>query len=198
MDLIKIANPPKPSAQLPAGQFGAQAAQWANSAAPAAATLSNTAAGYTTLGGLFRFVPVAGAETDYALFGFQVPTTHRFFCSGVAIGAYVSTALGATLETLQWALGINSTAVSLATTDSGNTFGPRRIALGSQNFAASAAAGVVAPEIVRQFLAPQIIEPGRFLHTILRIPSGTTTGEIRGTVTFDGYFEAAGDVLAGF
>jgi len=48
-------------------------ANYANSAAPASATLSNTAAGYTTLGGQFQFAAVAGAETDYALFAYTVP-----------------------------------------------------------------------------------------------------------------------------
>lgn len=47
-------------------------ANYANTAAPASATLSNTAAGYTTLGGQFQFAAVAG-ETDYALFAFLVP-----------------------------------------------------------------------------------------------------------------------------
>ena len=37
------------------------------------AVLSNTAAGYTTLGGQFQFAALVGAETDYALFAFQVP-----------------------------------------------------------------------------------------------------------------------------
>ena len=57
-----------------------QAAQWANSAAPASAALSNTAAGYATLGGLFQFAAVAGAATDYALFGFQAALA-LFLCS---------------------------------------------------------------------------------------------------------------------
>jgi len=49
MDLIKIANPAKSSGQNPAGQFGTQAAQWANSAAPGAAALSNTVPSYATI-----------------------------------------------------------------------------------------------------------------------------------------------------
>jgi hypothetical protein len=48
-------------------------ANWVNSAAPISATLSNTTAGYTSLGGQFQFAAVSGSETDCALFAFQVP-----------------------------------------------------------------------------------------------------------------------------
>ncbi|TAE84395.1 MAG: hypothetical protein EAY76_00120, partial [Alphaproteobacteria bacterium] len=57
----------------PRGAAMGQSANYVNNTAPVSATLSNTAAGYTTLGGQFQFAAVAGAETDYALFGFQVP-----------------------------------------------------------------------------------------------------------------------------
>lgn len=59
---------------------GAQLENHTNSTAPTSATLSNTAAGYTTLGGRFQFAAVAGAATDYALFGFQVPAGSKFLC----------------------------------------------------------------------------------------------------------------------
>jgi hypothetical protein len=45
-----------------------QSANFVNSTGPVSATLSNTAAGYTTLGGQFQFAAVAGSEVDYALF----------------------------------------------------------------------------------------------------------------------------------
>lgn len=187
----------KPAYRTPRPLEGTQLATFANSAAPAAASLSNTAAGYTTLGGLFRFVPVAGAETDYALFGYQVPATHRLILTGVAISLAVGTAIGATADVNVWGLGLGSTAVSLATTDSGSTYGPRRVALGTQSFLASAAAGTGAPDIVRRFASPLIVEANRFVHTILRRPNGTTTGELRGTVQFDGWFEPTDDIASG-
>jgi hypothetical protein len=197
MTLVSLAYRPKPAYRAPRPLEGAQLATWANSAAPSAATLSNTAAGYTTLGGLFRFTPVAGAATDYALFGYQNVSTHRLIISGVAISLAVGTAIGATADVNQWGLGINSTAVSLATTDSGSTYGPRRIALGTQGFPASAAAGTAAPDIVRLFDAPLIVEPSRYVHVILRRTNGTTTGELIGSVTFDAWFEPADDIASG-
>jgi hypothetical protein len=59
---------------------------YANSAAPASATLSNAAAGYATLGGQWQFAAAAGAETDYCLFGYQVPVPFNYYVTGVHIG----------------------------------------------------------------------------------------------------------------
>lgn len=182
----------KPAYKAPGTVEGAQLANFVNNTGPSSATLSNTAAGYTTLGGQFQFVPVTGAETDYALFGYQVPMTHRLWVKGISIAARVATAVAATLDTNEWGIGINSTAVSLATADSDPAFGPRRIALGHHIFAASAAAGTTAADIVRQFLCPLRVEPSRFFHVILRRPTGATTGLIRGDVAIDGFFEKIG------
>ncbi len=107
------------------GVAPAQTANYANTAAPASATLSNTAAGYTTLGGQWQFAAVAGAETDYALFGFQVTAAaaasanKNLFITGIRIEAVNTGAAVATTATLlQWGLAVGGTAVSLATADS--------------------------------------------------------------------------------
>jgi hypothetical protein len=95
---------------------GVQLENHTNSTAPTSATLSNTAAGYTTLGGRFQFAAVAGAATDFALFGFQVPVGSRFICEGTHIETYNTGAAVATTATvLEWSMGFNSSAVSLAT-----------------------------------------------------------------------------------
>lgn len=190
---INILDSDFPAYKDPTVLEGVQTGNHANSAAPSSATLSNTAAGYTTLGGKWQFVPVAGAETDYALFAYQVPATHRLFVSGVAITSMIATTLGAVLETLEWAVGVNSTAVSLATTDSTPVFGPRRVQLGLHNFASLAAAGTQASDIVRQFSKPLIIQPSRYFHVIVRVVTGTTTGLIRGQVMVDGSFRPITD-----
>lgn len=185
----------KPAYKAPGTVEGAQLGNHANSAAPSAATLSNTAAGYTTLGGKFGFAAVAGAETDYALFGYQVPATHRLWIRGVAISAFnFGAAVATTAHTLEWALGLNSTAVSLATTDSDPTFGPRRLQVGAHSLATSAIVGAAFADISRKFEAPLRIEPSRYLHTILRMPvaSATSNQVIRGQVAFDGFFEKIG------
>lgn len=166
-----------------------QTANHANSTSPSSATLSNTAAGYTTFGGRYQFVPVTGAATDYCLFGYQVPAGVDCIITGLKISAVIATALGATAELLDWSIAVNSSAVSLATTEGAGTWAPRRIPVGTQGFIASAAAGVTASDIIIQFATPIVCNGGRFVQIILQTPNGTTTGLIRGDVFINGYFE---------
>lgn len=189
------------SVQSPPGAAAAQLANYANSAAPASASLSNTAAGYTTLGGQFQFAAVAGAETDYALFAYQVPAGSvtqpgkNLVIRGVWIDSYnMGAAVATTPTTLQWALGVGSSAVSLATADSLTAAGkaPRRLLLGTQSFPVGAAVGADANKRIDVNLdAPIIVAPGTFVHVILKMPVGTATASqiIRGIVGFNGYFE---------
>ena len=164
---------------------GAQLENHTNSTAPTSATLSNTAAGYTTLGGRFQFAAVAGAVTDYALFGFTVPAGSRFICEGVTINAYNTGAAVATTTTvLEWSAGFNSSAVSLATANI------VRRQIGTQSFAVGAAIGAAATPIDINFITPEVVESGRFLHIILNMPIGTATASqvIRGQVLVKGRF----------
>ena len=159
---------------------------WTNSAAAANATLSNTAAGYTFLGGRFQFVAVAGAETDYALFALAIPIPYSFYCTGVHINTMNTGAVVATTPTtLEWWIGNNTSAVSLATA------GMLRRAIGSQSFAVGAVIGAVANDLDVTFNAPLMTNAGRFHHIILRMPVGTATASqvIRGSVDVRGYFE---------
>lgn len=180
--------------QSPVTPF-AQNANHANSISPVSATLSNTAAGYTTLGGRFAFQMVAGAITDFALFGFQVPVGFQLFINSVSISMLSTGALGSAItpSIFDWAVGINSSAVVLATADSYGTgvWGPRRIPLGMQSFGLATAIGASAPDIVRRFETPLVVDSGRFLHLILQIPVGAATGSqvFRGDAMFNGYFE---------
>lgn len=162
---------------------GAQNAAWANSAEPANAALSNTAAGYTTLGGKFQFAAVAGAATDFALFGFQVPVPANFNITGVDIEAWNTGAAVATSATvLTWALGVGATAVSLAGTLT-------RVGLGAQDFQVGAAIGGRAQRLSKTFTTPLFCPSGRFIHVILRMPVGTATASqvIAGMVNIEGY-----------
>jgi hypothetical protein len=168
-------------------QSGAQLATFANSAAPANATLSNTAAGYTTLGGLFAFAAVAGAATDYALFGFQVPATHNFVLTGLAIDAWNTGAAVATTPTLmEWFVQANSSAVSLATAAT-------REHIGAMVFPVGAAIGAMADRSINRSFehAPLVTFAGRFLIIGLRMPVATNTASqvIQGAVSVRGYFE---------
>ena len=164
---------------------GVQAPQYANSASPTSATLSNTTAGYTTLGGTFQFAAVGSLATDYALFGFQVPTPANFCVTGVTIDTWNTGAAVATTPTLlQWAIGVGSTAVSLATAT------VTRVPLGSQSLPIGAAIGANAAQINRQFSTPLVCGAGRFIHIILRMPIATATASqvIAGMVAVEGYW----------
>jgi hypothetical protein len=170
-----------------------------NSTVPASATLSNTAAGYATLGGQFQFAAVAGAETDYALFAFlnTVPTTsimgRNLVIRGIWIDTWVMGAASATTATLlQWSMAVGSTAVSLATTDGTATRLPKRIALGAQSIAVGTPIGGMANQNLDINLdAPVVCEPGTYVHLILRMPVGTATASeiIRGVVGINAYWE---------
>ena len=180
------------------GHTQGQTANNVNSTVPATATLSNTAAGYTTLGGKFQFAAIAGAETDYALFGFTNPvpgsalTGRNLVIRGIWIDTFNTVVAVATTPTiLEWSLGVGSTAVSLATAEGAATRAPRRLALGVQSFVVGAAVGAQAPRIDVNLDAPLVVEPGTFLHVILRIPVGTATATevFRGQVGLNCYWE---------
>jgi len=172
-----------------------QTANHANSTSPASATLSNTAAGYTTLGGRYQFAAPALLATDYALFGYQVPTGFTLHVSQVCISPVIVTGVAVVTTTLfDWSVGTQSSAVSLATADAVGppmTWSPRRIPLGTQSLIALSALGTQAGEICRIFATPLVTNSGRFFHIILQVPSGAATASLvfRGDVFVNGYFE---------
>ncbi len=176
-----------------------QLANYANSAAPTVSgALSNTAAAFTTLGGKFLLpVNVAGAETDYIVFGWQNPAPYSAYITylefdAITLGAVVAT----TAHVLEWGIGVNASAVSLATAAPNDA---KRVALPGRMIAAVAAAvntpysgGNVGGGVTRYVpQTPLVVEPGRFFHLILRIVVGTATAaqQIRGSCLVDGYFE---------
>jgi len=163
-----------------------QTATFANSAAPSNATLSNTAAGYATLGGLFSFAAVAGAATDYCLFGFVVPAPYSFYCTGIHIAGWNTGAAVATTPTLLvWGLGANGASANLS------TGGHLRVPVGSQSYAVGAAIGANVPDIEMPLGAPLRTDSGKLFAVILRMPVATATASqvLQGAVTPRGYFE---------
>lgn len=184
----------------PDGTASGQTANYANSSAPASATLSNTTAGYTTLGGQWQFVAVAGAETDYALFAYLNPAGtnaipgKNLIVRGVRIETFNMGAVVATTPTLlQWGLGFGSSGVSLATADSATagTCAPRKITIGTQYLPIGAVIGQNTTAIDVNLDAPEVIEPGTYFHVILKMPVGTATASqiIRGNCFVNCYFE---------
>ncbi len=180
------------------GHTQGQTANYVNSTAPSAATLSNTAAGYTTKGGQFAFALVATLDTDFALFAYQVPAQsasvpgRKLIIRGIWIdGVNTGLANSATPVILQWAIGVGATAVSLATAEAAATRAPRREALGFQTLAATAPIGAKMERINCNFDAPLVVEPGTYLHIIVRIVSGAVNAGqvIRGTATVNAFWE---------
>lgn len=177
--------------QSPVTTF-AQTANHANSTSPTSATLSNVAAGYATVGGRFQFAAPAGAATDFALFGFQVPTDFQLIIHGIRIDSVnIGAAVATTATILDWGVGLNATDVSLASVDGATTRAPRRIPLGSQSWIAGAAIGAPAEAIDIQFDTPLVVDGGRFFHVIVQVHVGTATVSqvIRGDAMVNGYFE---------
>ena len=191
-------NTPDGQAAVAAGTYTSNNV---NITAPVSATLSNTTAGYATLGGQFQFAAVGGAETDYALFAFLNPAGTSIIpgktlvITGVKIDTFNTVVAVATTATvLQWTLGVGATAVSLLTADSATTGtrATRRINLGTQVFLVGAAAGANCDRNIDvKFPAPIMVEAGTYCHIILKMPIATATATevIRGTVMINGYFE---------
>lgn len=181
------------------GSTSGQTANYANSTAPASATLSNTAAGYTTLGGQYQFAASATNETDWALFGYTNPAGsatlpgRTLYVTGIRIGEmYVTGAAAVNATMFFWSAGVGSTNVSLATTDGTATVAPRRIPLGGQSFLAAAAIGVASPGFQVDFAeAPLVVPAGTLFHIAVKQLNGAATASLvwRGTVTVIGYFE---------
>lgn len=170
---------------------GNQSANYTNNTAPTNATLSNTAAGYTTLGGLFQFAAPSSAETDYALFAYQVPVGYNLYVDSVTVVAFISGVKSSTVATvLQWALASNSSAVSLAT---GPPHPPIRFPLGIQSAPKSAIVGDTFTPGTLTYVpdTPIVVSPTRYFHVILRVPIGNATpGQVvRGSVMVEGYFQ---------
>ena len=179
------------------GMTQGQTANYVNSTVPASATLSNTAAGYTTLGGQFQFGSVAGAETDYALFAYQVPsataaiTGRTLYITGVQIDLFNTVVAVATTATVfQWALAVGSTAVSLATAEAATTKAPRRMPLGVQTLPVGSAVGSAAITVDANFQTVTA-NAGEFVHIVLKMPIGTATATevFRGVCRIESYWE---------
>lgn len=162
---------------------GAALANFANGAAPGLATLSNTAAGYTTLGGNFSFTTLAGAATDYCLFGFQVPVGANLRVTGMDVETYnFGGAIATTPVVLQWFASQNQPAVTLAT----NSF---RANVGLQSLAVGAAQGAQANRIAKPYQTPLVTNSGRFFVVGFRAPIATAGQTISGNVNIEGYWD---------
>jgi len=184
--------------QAQPGVASGQTANWLNSTVPASASLSNIAAGYTTLGGQYQFAASVTNETDWALFAYQnqigsaTLPGKTLYVTGIRIGEMcVTGAAGVNATMFFWAAAAGSTAVSLATTDAAATVAPRRVSIGSQCFLAAAPIGTQSPGFMVNFDSPLVVPAGCFFHVIVKQLNGAATPSLvwRGTVLVNGYFE---------
>lgn len=188
--------------QVQPGTASGQTATFAVGAAPAAGTwTASTAPATNSLGGLWTSPATmpAGAETDYPMFAYLNPagtstlSGKTLIVTGVKVHeTLVTTVIGATPAQFVWGIGVGSTASSLATTDAAATVGPRRVVIGIQTLAATAAVGTATVQTPYLDLsaAPMVVPAGTYLHITMRLLSNTAaSGATRGAVTVLGYFK---------
>jgi hypothetical protein len=178
-------------------------ANFATAAAPATATLSNTLAAYTELGGQCQWTAVNGAEQDNIIFAYQVPVGSAalpgktLFITGIRIETITTSANPAGNLTVQWALGVGATQVTLVTTsDSAGVKAPRILTLGytSNPGGVSVGGGSVGSAwclpIEINFHAPLVVNQSEYVHIIAKNIVGTAgTNFVRSVVFINGYFE---------
>lgn len=171
-----------------------QLANWTNNGAPTTRTLSNTAAGETTLGGLIRANAMAGGNTDLIMFGWHNPSPYTFYVDSINIPVPLNevVAVATTATLFAYFAQFNTSAVSLAT---GGTYPGLRIALPGIH---TAAVGVAANTLFSganvqiAFPTPLAVQPGRFFHIGCRALVGTATATetfLWGGVSVGGFFE---------
>ena len=187
--------------------MGSTAGGFSQSALPATAAGSNTAANVTGLGGLGIMTAQA---TNVAAAGDMIATSYlnpaptinitgrNLYITGVSISCMNTGAAVATTPTsLIWGLAFGHTAVSLATTETASfatatTHAPRRIPLGMCSAAiGTVVGGLYDKEINRTFDTPIVVRPGEYIATTVRFRVGTATAsqELTYIVGFNGYWE---------
>lgn len=169
---------------------------WANNAAPTTRTLSNTAAGEALLDGVISWNNAgtsfaANDALDLQLHSIQIPVPYNFVFTGIRISTVnLGAANGAANYTIQYGIGFNSSAVSLAT---GAPYPPFRKALGFQTLANGAAIGAsFDKDTVWSPQSPVTVFSGRFITVFVKVIGAsiaTLAQVIRTSVTIDGYFE---------
>lgn len=171
-----------------------------NSLAPGAgAAMTNTTAALGAgLGGQFTTTPTLAANTDGIVCSYHNPagsvtqTPHVLRIKGVKIQGVVSAALTGGPVVYEYTLAFGHTAVSLATAETGSFVtatakAPRRVFLGWESFAATAAVGVLGSAgVYMQFAEPVYVNPGEFVAiTAKNIGTVTSAGTITFGVVFD-------------
>jgi hypothetical protein len=186
--------------QTGAASFGSTAQLANNTPAGVGAAMTNTTAALGSgLGGQFSTQPTLIAGTDGIVSSFQVPAGSAtvpgksLYITGVKIHGAVTTVLTGGPVLYAYTLAFGHTAVSLATTEVNTTAkAPRRIALGFETFATTAAVGTMGSQggCYMAFNSPVLVQPGEFVAvTAKNLGTVTSGGVIVFLVSIDGYFE---------
>lgn len=184
------------SCLIPSGAAAGQTANWTNSAAVsmiAAASLSNTAFAFAGLGGQFFVGAGAAADTDLGIMSYLVPVGSTLVVRGARIEtANMVVAVATTAHLLQWAIGIGSSANTLAGTEDAVGVTVRRvIPMGLQYFPVATPVGGTANALDYNFDSPLVICGGQYISFFYKVLVGTATATqgFRGTIMVNGYFE---------
>lgn len=183
------------------GHTQGRTALWANNTAPTAIALTNTAVGFTGLGGIAAFLPTLTASNDGILFGYQNPAGtinlpgRNLIITGVRLDSSISVILAGGPLILCYALAYGHLAASLASTETASfanntTHSPRIHPLGVQCYATNAPVASIAEAIDCSFDSPIVVRPGEFVQIIVRNAGVvTTTGAVTVVAGVDSYWE---------
>jgi len=192
------------ASQAQQGSTVGSTALYSNSLAPGAgvAMTNTTAALGTGLGGQFAALPTLAANTDGIVCSYQNPAGstsvqgRTLMITGVRIQSIITTVLVGGPLYWFYSLAYGHTSVSMATTEttsftSPSTKAPRRIPLGMETIAATAAVGTLgsAAGVYMPFNSPISVNPGEFVAICAKnIGTVTSSGVCTFLVTFDGYW----------
>ena len=174
-----------------------------NNTTPAAAALANATALVTALGGIAQVNPTLAAGTDGILFSYQNPAggaaqiPRTLVITGVQLHGVVTTVLAGGPVINAAVLNFGHTAVTMLTTEgasfsNGTTKVPRKIPIGWESYATTAAVGTLGtatPLILDLIQSPVVVNPGEYVAITLRNQGTvTTTGAIQYLCTIKHYW----------
>lgn len=187
-------------AQTGAATLGTTAQLANNAPAGVGVAMTNTTAALGSgLGGQFSTQPTLTAGTDGIVSSYQVPAGTNavpgksLYITGVKIHGAVTTVFTGGPVLYAYTLAYGHTAVSMATAEANTTAkAPRRVALGFETFATTAAVGTLGSPggCYMKFDSPVVVQPGEFVAvTAKNLGTVTSGGVVVFLVTFDAYFE---------
>jgi hypothetical protein len=147
-------------------------------------------------------LPTLAAGTDGILFSFQNPagginqTPRNLIITGIQLKGVVDVIFAGGPVLYAYSVAFGHTAVSLATAEgtsfstSPTTKAPRRVWIGVESYAVTAAVGTIGQGISWEFTDPIVVAPGEFFAVTCRnVGTVTTTGSLVITCAVDAHYE---------